>query len=179
MSETAEYSRSSPAPQQWPGRGTSKEVSQCSNRLPSKHTLVRELAAAVRSTGFLATRNAHLHSLARGRCLWCGTPLGKGWHADHKIPVIAGGPTELRNGQALCASCNLSKGARWSRLEEAPLRRVDYTERVLPKIHRGVQWWRAVDVLVCGHVVRRPDQPTQPRLCPGWMVWSQLRTALR
>jgi len=37
--------------------------------------------------------------------------LTKGWHADHVVPYSKGGKTELSNGQALCAECNLSKGS--------------------------------------------------------------------
>lgn len=49
---------------------------------------------------------------AGGRCAECGEPLRPGWHADHVEPVSAGGKTEPANGRALCARCNLAKGAR-------------------------------------------------------------------
>jgi len=40
---------------------------------------------------------------------------GEEWHADHIIPWIQGGRTEVSNGQVLCPTCNLQKGARfWS-----------------------------------------------------------------
>ena len=45
-------------------------------------------------------------------CAVCGEPLQPGWHADHVRPVSAGGETGPANGQALCARCNLAKGAR-------------------------------------------------------------------
>jgi 5-methylcytosine-specific restriction endonuclease McrA len=51
-----------------------------------------------------------LLAVAGGCCQICGDVLPKDWHADHKIPWSAGGPTDLLNGQALCASCNLRKG---------------------------------------------------------------------
>lgn len=43
----------------------------------------------------------------------CGIPLTdyKTFHADHIVPHSQGGTTTLENGQALCASCNLKKGA--------------------------------------------------------------------
>jgi 5-methylcytosine-specific restriction endonuclease McrA len=53
-----------------------------------------------------------LFLVAQGRCAICGEPLRPGWHADHARPVRAGGETVPANGQALCARCNLAKGAR-------------------------------------------------------------------
>ena len=46
---------------------------------------------------------------ARGRCARCGAALAPGWHADHVMPVRAGGETAAANGQALCPRCNLRK----------------------------------------------------------------------
>jgi superfamily II DNA or RNA helicase len=57
-----------------------------------------------------ATR-ASLFLAAGGRCEICGAELSPGWHADHVLPVSAGGQTVAANGQALCPRCNLTKGA--------------------------------------------------------------------
>lgn len=54
----------------------------------------------------------HLSILAGGHCALCDTPLDVHFHADHVRPFAAGGGTSLPNGQALCASCNLKKGAK-------------------------------------------------------------------
>lgn len=48
---------------------------------------------------------------AGGRCAGCGAPLDAGFHADHVRPFSRGGRTVTDNGQALCAACNLRKGA--------------------------------------------------------------------
>lgn len=50
---------------------------------------------------------------ARFQCELCGTdtPISKA-HADHIIPYSRDGATTLGNGQYLCASCNLRKGAK-------------------------------------------------------------------
>jgi hypothetical protein len=63
---------------------------------------VRRFRPAARVALFLA---------AGGRSDACGQPLRPGWHADHVRPVIADGETEPANGRALCARCNLVKGA--------------------------------------------------------------------
>lgn len=48
---------------------------------------------------------------ADGRCSNCGVELEPGWHADHVHPWSRGGPTDVTNGQALCPTCNLTKGS--------------------------------------------------------------------
>ena len=49
---------------------------------------------------------------ADGKCVKCGEPLGDDWHADHIIPFSKTGRTNVHEMQALCAPCNLKKGAR-------------------------------------------------------------------
>lgn len=78
------------------------------------------------SRTFTRSQRASLFTLAEGRCSICGEDLADGWHADHIRPYSAGGLTEMSNGQALCAKCNLEKGARLDGLrhwQEAALRR--------------------------------------------------------
>jgi 5-methylcytosine-specific restriction endonuclease McrA len=41
-------------------------------------------------------------------CQCCGAPAA---HVDHITPVLFGGTDDDRHLQALCAGCNLSKGA--------------------------------------------------------------------
>lgn len=60
---------------------------------------------------FSTTERVALYLAADGNCRDCGTPLEDGWHADHKTPYAAGGLTDMANGQALCAACNLKKGS--------------------------------------------------------------------
>lgn len=59
---------------------------------------------------FSDSQRAALYLAADGRCTNCGDPLPPGWHADHRDPYSAGGPTDVINGQALCPPCNLTKG---------------------------------------------------------------------
>jgi len=44
-------------------------------------------------------------------CSACGIELNKHFHADHRVAFVRGGRTTIENGQALCPSCNLKKGA--------------------------------------------------------------------
>ena len=64
------------------------------------------------SRRFGSAQRVALFLAGRGRCAECGELLGPGWHADHVVPVRAGGATDAANGQALCARCNLKKGGR-------------------------------------------------------------------
>ena len=59
-----------------------------------------------------------LRFVSGGRCAVCDERLSKSFHADHRIPFSAGGPTILLNGQALCAACNLKKGAMTKKLRQ-------------------------------------------------------------
>lgn len=47
-----------------------------------------------------------------GKCCECGVSLSAGWHADHILAYSNGGHTVVENGRALCAKCNLKKGAK-------------------------------------------------------------------
>lgn len=55
------------------------------------------------------------------RCRYCGVSVQDGakLHADHIVPVIAGGKTVLENLQTLCEPCNLAKAKRPCALSEA------------------------------------------------------------
>jgi 5-methylcytosine-specific restriction endonuclease McrA len=53
-----------------------------------------------------------LYLYADGKCELCGKELAPGWHGDHILPFSKGGQTDVINGQALCAECNLKKGAK-------------------------------------------------------------------
>lgn len=48
---------------------------------------------------------------ADGKCQSCGRPLPDDWHADHIVPYIVRGRTNVHEMQALCPTCNLRKGA--------------------------------------------------------------------
>ena len=60
---------------------------------------------------FSRSQRAQLYIASDGKCEVCGEPLERGWHADHIEPYSKGGVTDLMNGRALCAECNLKKGA--------------------------------------------------------------------
>ena len=47
------------------------------------------------------------------RCLYYAShKLSKIFHGDHIIPFSKNGKTIIKNGQALCPTCNLKKGSR-------------------------------------------------------------------
>lgn len=47
-----------------------------------------------------------LFLVAGGCCTRCGSRLGGTWHAHHRRPHGAGGPTDVINGAALCPPCH-------------------------------------------------------------------------
>lgn len=53
-----------------------------------------------------------------GTCQQCGMP---GTHVDHVVPRKLGGDDSLNNLQLLCATCNLSKGARFFDTPKTPM----------------------------------------------------------
>jgi hypothetical protein len=59
---------------------------------------------------FSARQRLILAMRSGGRCEICGDPLPASFHADHRLPFCAGGPTIILNGQATCPDCNLRKG---------------------------------------------------------------------
>jgi len=59
---------------------------------------------------FTATQKLTVLQRAGFRCQMCGVKLqADNFHCDHKKAWSLGGATEVHNGQALCASCNLAK----------------------------------------------------------------------
>ena len=61
---------------------------------------------------FTKSQKLTLAKFANWKCQICNTPLTSSFHADHIIPFSKGGSTDVCNGQALCATCNLQKGNR-------------------------------------------------------------------
>jgi hypothetical protein len=60
------------------------------------------------------------HYVGKGyyRCPRCKQKKRKrDMHIDHIIPYSKGGATSLKNGQALCGPCNMSKGSSHSVME--------------------------------------------------------------
>ncbi len=67
---------------------------------------------------FTRTQRSALFIAADGKCQVCGDPLVTGWHADHERPYSKGGATDVANGQALCAACNLRKGNKFDMTQD-------------------------------------------------------------
>ncbi|MGW7278844.1 DEAD/DEAH box helicase family protein [Streptomyces sp. NPDC054844] len=90
---------------------------------------------------FSKDQRSILYDRAEGRCQGCSTALTNGWHADHKIPWAAGGPTTLENGQALCDACNAKKATQMHYSDEfdpRPFQR-EVLFRVIERIREGQQ----------------------------------------
>lgn len=57
-------------------------------------------------------RILELLSLQRGRCAVCKCDCRDNYHVDHIYPISKGGDSSAENLQILCATCNISKGAK-------------------------------------------------------------------
>lgn len=53
-----------------------------------------------------------LYAASGGCCECCGKLLTASFHADHVVPHVFGGVTDVYNGAALCPHCNTKKGIR-------------------------------------------------------------------
>lgn len=77
---------------------------------------VRKKEAVGRYTG---TEIRDLFKRQGGKCAYCRTPLKKGYHADHIIPISKGGSNWISNIQLTCSECNHRKWAKdpltWAR----------------------------------------------------------------
>ena len=73
---------------------------------------VTEIRQLDEQRGFNDEQREILFRLSKGVCQSCEKDIDKNsFHADHVIPHSIGGKTSIANGQALCAECNLAKGA--------------------------------------------------------------------
>ena len=68
-----------------------------------------------RKRNFTSRQRKILLILGSYMCFNCGVSLKNNFHADHVIPFSKGGKTILKNGQSLCAKCNLMKGAKYEK----------------------------------------------------------------
>jgi len=62
---------------------------------------------------FSEEQKIEIYHRDNGLCKGCAKPVSEyNWHADHIIPWVKGGRTDVENGQVLCVKCNIKKGAR-------------------------------------------------------------------
>ncbi len=62
---------------------------------------------------FSEEQKIEIYHRDQGICKACAKPVSEyNWHADHIIPWVKGGRTDVENGQVLCVKCNIKKGAR-------------------------------------------------------------------
>src|SRR5262245_59138986 len=79
--------------------------------MSGKHEKVKPGPARDPRRRYNKSEHIALYLASDGNCSHCGQELGPGWHADHIDPWSVGGSTNVINGQALCAHCNLRKRA--------------------------------------------------------------------
>lgn len=67
---------------------------------------------------------AALYYAADGKCQSCGCELPDVWHADHIVPFSVSHRTNVHEMQALCAQCNLKKGASMLRQHQSEMQKI-------------------------------------------------------
>lgn len=90
----------------------SRRVSQGTVQEHELFELSHDSKRKMRPRRFSASQRVALFLRSQGRCMLCQIPLAPGWHADHREAYSGGGTTDVTNGQATCAICNLQKGNR-------------------------------------------------------------------
>lgn len=78
----------------------------------SYRLLSANLSEAFDRTYLADAQKRQLFEAAEYRCAACARQFdtgGKGLQADHKVPLIRGGGSEIQNWQPLCIACNVAK----------------------------------------------------------------------
>jgi len=75
-----------------------------------------------------------LFALSDGFCQICGNPLERNWEADHIIPYSKDGKTDIKNGQAVCLSCNRKKSSNMLEMQKKSLR--DWQQKCFAELQR-------------------------------------------
>ena len=84
--------------------------------IPNVTQKMLSLAERKRRRHFSTAEREALYIASDGRCMMCDNVLQvDNWQPDHIIPFSRGGVTDVINGQSLCRSCNLKKGAKYER----------------------------------------------------------------
>src|SRR6266571_1754655 len=73
------------------------------------HARAREERKMERRSLSSKRERAALWLAAKGKCQWCGEPLGQRWEADHTLAFKWTGRTNVHEMQALCRRCNRRK----------------------------------------------------------------------
>ena len=79
----------------------------------AKKSAYRALVAAATVCAFGADDLDAKLAYWGGRCAYCRSTLGHGFHWDHWKPLSRGGAHSLANLNPACPPCNLSKSAKW------------------------------------------------------------------
>lgn len=86
------------------------EVFQRRIKFTASKASARKRAKALKASGdHYAIDLEQMYKSQKGLCWWCGKPLPKNFHVDHRIPLSRGGTNDPGNLCGACPECNLEK----------------------------------------------------------------------
>jgi len=85
-----------------------------------------------------------------GKCAMCGEKLQKGWHADHVVPFVNTGRTNVFEMQALCPPCNLKKGTKMLDSQDVS----NHSKNLLMDLKGFRETQREIFELVCDEITK-------------------------
>lgn len=92
-----------------------------------------------------ATRRDLILKKTGGYCHLCGGPAGEDWHADHVVPHMRGGSSDLSNLLPSCRECN---GLRSAKSPEGIRKRFRLGVYAWPEVREETRIGRKLKILV-------------------------------
>ena len=105
----------------------------------------KKTPSAPRRVAPSATQRGLILEKTGGHCHLCGGPAGDDWHADHVVPHMRGGSSDLSNLLPSCRECN---GLRSAKSPEGIRKRFRLGVYAWPEVKKGTRTGRKLKILM-------------------------------